>query len=118
MPIHTIQRDPRYFKEPLKFMPERWLDENAEEWIRDKRAFMPFSTGTYKCIGNNLAMMEMRVVVSNLVRRFNVKPAEGEDFRRIEKETMDTFTLCMGALSVVLTRRSPKERKDSVGARA
>jgi cytochrome P450 len=112
MPIHTIQRDERYFKNALQFMPERWLEDNQAEWIKDKRAFMPFSTGTYKCIGNNIAMMEMRAVAANIVRKFDVAPAPEEDFDAIEHKTKDTFTLTMGKLDVVMTRR--KMRKDSV----
>jgi len=110
-PIHAMQRDERYFKDAHKFMPERWLDEHQAEYIRDKRAFMPFSTGTYKCIGNNIAMMEMRVVTANLVRRFDISPAPGEDYSDIENKTKDTFTLTMGKFDVVMTSR--KLRKDS-----
>ncbi len=57
-PIHTIQRDERYFKDAKTFYPERWFDDK-QAGIKDKRVFIPFSYGSYKCIGNNLAMMEM-----------------------------------------------------------
>ena len=105
MPVHTIQRDPRYFKEPLRFYPERWLEENASEWILDRRAFIVFGTGPYKCVGNNLAMIEMRAVLANIVRTFDFVAADDEDFSAIEKETKDTFTLSMGKLDIVLTNR-------------
>jgi cytochrome P450 len=110
-PIHTMQRDDRYFKEATTFMPERWLEEKQAEWILDKRAFMPFSTGAYKCIGNNLAMMEMRAVTANIVRKFDVVAAPGEDFDAIENKTMDTFTLTLGKLDVVMAKRNV--RRDS-----
>lgn len=111
MPIHTIQRDERYFKNAKAFMPERWLEENQAEWIKDKRAFMPFSLGTFKCIGNNLAMTEMRAVTANLVRKFDVVAAPGEDYDAIEHKTKDTFTLTMGKFDVVMTPRMT--RRDS-----
>ena len=57
MPIHCLQRDPRYFARPLQFMPERWTGEQPNAVI-DKRAFMPFGTGVYNCVGQKLAMME------------------------------------------------------------
>ena len=110
-PIHTIQRDERYFKSGSIFYPERWFDENQSEWIKDKRAFIPFSYGSYKCIGNNLAMMEMRTVAANIVHRFDVRAAPGEDFDAIENKTMDTFTLTLGKLEVVLSKRNA--RRDS-----
>jgi cytochrome P450 len=44
VPAYTIQRDPRYFSQPLEFIPERWTDESPE-LCKDKQAFMPFSLG-------------------------------------------------------------------------
>ncbi|KAJ4300727.1 hypothetical protein N0V90_002815 [Kalmusia sp. IMI 367209] len=103
MPVHTMQRDARYFPEPLKFMPERWTDE-APEHIQDKRAFMPFSTGVYNCVGQKLAMMEMRVVVANLMRSFDIEFA-GDMGKAVVKESRDAFTLSVGPLDVKLTPR-------------
>lgn len=107
MPIHTIQRDPRYFHEPLAFLPERWTSEKPEAII-DKRAFMPFSYGSYNCVGQKLAMMQLRSVTANLVRMFKVEFAEGEDGGAIERETRDCFTTNVGKLDVKLT---PLEEK-------
>lgn len=102
MPIHTIQRDPRYFRSPLAFLPERWTAEQADA-VLDKRAFMPFSFGAYNCVGQRLAVMEMRSVVANLVHGFEVRFAEGEDGRAIEQGTRDCFTTNVGTLDVRLT---------------
>ena len=104
MPIHTIQRDARYFPSPLTFMPERWTDE-APEYIVDKRAFLAFSTGTYNCVGQKLAMMEIRSVTANLVRTFDLQFAKGTRGERLESETIDCFTLNTGPLDVQLSVR-------------
>ncbi|CAO2656425.1 Nn.00g052280.m01.CDS01 [Neocucurbitaria sp. VM-36] len=104
MPIHCIQRDPRYFQQPLKFLPERWTDEQPEAVI-DKRAFMPFSTGAYNCVGQKLAMMELRSVTANLIRMFEMSFAEGEDGSTIENKSRDCFTTNFGKLDVKLTLR-------------
>ncbi|KAF2734670.1 cytochrome P450 [Polyplosphaeria fusca] len=104
MPMHTMQRDERYFPSPLSFMPERWTDEKPE-YIQDKRAFMPFSAGIYNCVGQKLSIMEMRVIVANLTRSFDVKFADGETGAACEKETRDCFTLNVGKLDVKLTPR-------------
>lgn len=85
-------------------MPERWTSESPE-YIRDKRAFLPFSTGAYNCVGQKLSIMEMRSVVANLVRRFWIEFAEGEDGGRCVKESRDCFTLNVGKLDVKLTPR-------------
>lgn len=103
MPIHTIQRDERYFVSPLEFMPERWTEE-ASGYIQDKRAFMPFGTGPYNCVGQKLAMMEMRVVVANLLRCFEIEFA-GDMGKVVVNESIDAFVLCVGSLKVKLTPR-------------
>ncbi|KAI8939307.1 hypothetical protein NX059_003097 [Plenodomus lindquistii] len=104
MPIHTIQRDPRYFASPLTFLPERWTSEQPDA-ILDKRAFMPFSYGAYSCVGQKLAMMELRSVVANLVRQFEVQFAEGEDGYAMDMKTQDCFTTNVGKLDVRLRAR-------------
>lgn len=104
MPIHTMQRDERYWREPLAFIPERWTDEKAS-YILDRRAFMPFSIGAYNCVGQKLAMMEMRSVTANVIRSFNMQFAEGETGEACEKKSQDCFTLNVGKLDVKLTPR-------------
>ncbi|KAF2278282.1 cytochrome P450 [Westerdykella ornata] len=117
MPMHTIHRDPRNFSSPLTFAPERWMDDAEKEnfdkkspssgqpYTADKRAFMPFGTGPYNCVGQKLATMEMRTVIANLVRTFEMRFADEEDGSSVLKDTVDCFTLNVGKLDVKLTPR-------------
>lgn len=103
VPVHTVQRDARSFPSPLAFMPERWTDQ-APEYVQDKRAFLPFSQGVYNCVGQKLAMMEMRVVTANLLRSFEMEFA-GDMGEAVVKESRDAFTLSVGKLDVKLKPR-------------
>ncbi|CAL4182434.1 unnamed protein product, partial [Meganyctiphanes norvegica] len=60
---HTIQKgthvyacqalcheDPNYWKEPEKFQPERFIDENGK-FKPQKESFMPFGIGRRQCLG-------------------------------------------------------------------
>lgn len=49
----TVTHDAQYFHEPMKFLPERWLDENSTD-VKD--ASQPFSLGTRGCLGRKLVM--------------------------------------------------------------
>lgn len=89
-------------------MPERWTDE-APSAILDKRAFMPFGTGVYGCAGQKLAMLEMRSVVANLVRTFDIGFGEGTDDKGCEEDSRDCFTLNVGELDVRLGLRDSTE---------
>lgn len=64
-------RDPRYFPEPLRFFPERWL-EGLERSL-PKFAYYPFGGGHRICIGNHFAMMEAILTLVTLVRRVRIR---------------------------------------------
>ena len=49
--------------------------------------------GTYSCVGKQLALMELRLVLASLVMRFDVTFASGEDGRALLEDTKDYFTL-------------------------
>ena len=93
LPILTIQRDPRNFSpEPLQFRPQRWLRPENEERL-NRTAFMPFSFGKTFCPGKVLAYMELRLVIANLVRRFDFVPAEGYDAQKFKDGLVDAFVV-------------------------
>lgn len=58
----------------------------------------------YNCVGQKLAMMELRSVTANLLRAFDISFAEGEDGSAIEK-SRDNFTMSVGKLDVKLKQR-------------
>ena len=51
-------------------------------------------------MGNNLAMMELRSVISTIVSDFEVSFAPGEDGVAVMEEAKDTFTLSPGELQL------------------
>jgi cytochrome P450 len=71
--IFMTQRDPKYWKEPNSFIPQRWMDEKTE---RHPFSFVPFSAGSRNCIGKNFAMQEAIIALSMLMSRFTVEMDE------------------------------------------
>jgi cytochrome P450 len=69
----VTQRDPRYFTNPDQFNPERWGDDF--ERSLPKGAFFPFGAGTRKCLGDQFALLEGRIIILEIARRFRLELA-------------------------------------------
>ncbi|KAN0137390.1 Cytochrome P450 [Lactarius tabidus] len=77
--LHTysIHRDPRNFHTPEAFLPERWLGTVAPAREHNTSAFLAFSYEPTKCVGKNLALMELRMLLCWVLRRFRFSEAPG-----------------------------------------
>ena len=118
MPTYSLQRDPRYFSPlPDSFIPERWLSEeqrlalepkifNSEEtYINDTAAFIPFSAGPANCAGKAFAWMEMRMVVSVIVSRFDLKLDPSYNPQKWFEDIYDYVSMIKGSLPTLLSPR-------------
>jgi cytochrome P450 len=72
----VTHRDPRFWPQPMTFRPERFLDE-AEVEARPKYAYFPFAGGPRVCIGNAFAMMEAKLLLAAIARRFQLATLPG-----------------------------------------
>ena len=43
--------DTRFFPDPMRYFPERWLESSDEQLAAMNRVFLPFATGTRGCLG-------------------------------------------------------------------
>ena len=72
---HAIQRDPAYWPQPDEYIPDRWLAAPDEALYPVKGAWRPFEHGPRACIGLELSMIEMKIVLSLVARSFSVEAA-------------------------------------------
>ncbi|OLN83352.1 Isotrichodermin C-15 hydroxylase 10 [Colletotrichum chlorophyti] len=70
-----IYHNEKYFSQSESFIPERWLGDPRFE-NDDRGALQPFSFGPRNCIGRNLAMSEMRVILARVIWNFDMQIAD------------------------------------------
>ncbi|HET9783286.1 MAG TPA: cytochrome P450 [Candidatus Dormibacteraeota bacterium] len=89
----AIHRDPTYFDEPEKFIPERWQNGLASRLPRF--AYFPFSSGPRRCVGSSFATMEATITIATILPRFHlrslgeVKPAPSLTLRPAGEMSME-----------------------------
>lgn len=112
---YPLHRDPRYFSpEPESFLPERWLEfpcsvspefRRLGPHIHNRSAYIPFSYGPHNCVGKEIACRQLRYVVCLMMRRFEIRFADGFSQRKWIEKACDRLVLSTGSLPVTLTPR-------------
>ncbi|WP_415189869.1 cytochrome P450 [Psychroserpens sp.] len=74
--VYEIHRHPKLWERPNVFMPERFVEGSRPF----SSQYFPFGAGPRKCIGNNFAMFEMIIAVTELVSKFKMQA----DFNEID----------------------------------
>lgn len=75
--LTSVLKDPTIFEEPDVFKPERFLVSDHSE-VFEMDEFIPFSLGPRHCLGESLARMELFMIISGLIQKFQLLPAEAE----------------------------------------
>ncbi|PSN36238.1 Cytochrome P450 6k1 [Blattella germanica] len=72
VPILGLHHDPRYFPDPDNFNPERFSEENKNSI--SPYVYLPFGGGPRNCIAARFAMMEMKVAIAVLLKKYEIQP--------------------------------------------
>jgi cytochrome P450 len=66
----VTHRNPRYWRDPQAFRPERWHEEAA---TLPRFAYFPFGGGNRRCIGESFAWMEGVLLVATIARAWRFR---------------------------------------------
>jgi cytochrome P450 len=72
---YLLQRDARYFADPLRFNPDRWTPEFKA--ALPPFAYFPFGGGTRRCIGESFAWMELMLVAATIAQQWRFTSVPG-----------------------------------------
>ncbi|XP_068655741.1 xanthotoxin 5-hydroxylase CYP82C4-like [Aristolochia californica] len=79
MNLWKIQRDPRLWTEPNKFLPERFLTSNSDIDLRGQHfELIPFGSGRRVCPGMSFALKVVHLTLARLLHSFDVGTPFGE----------------------------------------
>ncbi|KAG6007056.1 hypothetical protein E4U21_006416 [Claviceps maximensis] len=103
---YHLQRDERCFVHPNEFIPERWT--TRPELVKNASVMSPFGTGCYACAGRQLALMEIRQVISTIVHQYNLHLAPSQKEEDYLQSLKDFFTIVLPPLEMVFEKVDEK----------
>ncbi|KAL6897582.1 cytochrome P450 [Trichoderma evansii] len=80
--IYSIHHHNNYYKDPLKFDPERWFrpvnEDGTARADTTRQPYMPFSIGSRSCVGKPLALAQIMLTFARLLWEFDIPRADNE----------------------------------------
>lgn len=110
---YLVHRDPRYWPEPERFNPERWMPEASA--TRPRFAYFPFGGGPRQCIGEPFAWMEGILILATLAQRWRLRLLPGHP---VLVEPLITLRPKYGMRVVVESREEGQSSEASAGETA
>ena len=96
----SLHRHPDFWEDPERFDPDRFSPEVAQK--RHPHAYIPFSGGQRRCVGELFAMETIKMLVAHVFRNFTTKLAPGQDIRLSYKNAI-AHSSC--GLDIIITER-------------
>ncbi|XP_044739731.1 cytochrome P450 4c21-like [Chrysoperla carnea] len=100
-PIFCVHRNEKYWKNPLKFNPNRFSPENIKN--HHPYAFIPFGGGPRNCIGDRYTWIFMKLTLASLLSRYEFH-TDIKDLSEIRYELEITIKI-IGGYQVRVTPR-------------
>jgi cytochrome P450 len=75
--VYGAHHAPRYWQNPETFDTERFT--KANEKLRTPFTYLPFGAGPRGCIGGNYAMLQILMILSDLLRKYDFQLAPGQE---------------------------------------
>jgi len=70
VPSYSIHRDQRIWGDDIEaYRPERWFERDQADI---QKTFNPFSFGPRACVGRNLAVLELQIIMASIMRRYDL----------------------------------------------
>lgn len=78
--LWAAHMDPKYWKNPEKFDPSRFLTQDGTTLLPKPECLIPFSTGKRMCPGEFVATAQIFLCITTLLQEFRVESGDGSSF--------------------------------------
>lgn len=73
IPVYSLHRDEKFYAEPEKFDPTRFLSRNRRQTTADQPPYLPFGDGPRACVGMRMAKMLIKVGVAAILQKCSIE---------------------------------------------
>jgi cytochrome P450 family 3 subfamily A len=77
IPVYAIHHDPEFYENPFIFNPDRFMPENRSKII--PYTYLPFGAGPRNCIGMRFALLEAKLALAKITRKFRFFRTQKKD---------------------------------------
>lgn len=78
--IYLAHQRQATYSQPREFQPERFLNQKYSPY-----EYLPFGGGARGCIGSAFAMYEMKLIIANILTRFNLKLVDSKPVKPVRR---------------------------------
>jgi cytochrome P450 len=90
--IYLLHQREELYPNPKKFKPERFLEKKFTTF-----EYMPFGGGNRRCLGRNLALFEMKLILAKILLKWRLQFLNNQSLKPIRRGTVmmppDSFQL-------------------------
>ncbi len=87
---YLAHRHPGFWRKPDTFDPDRFSAARSEQ--RPRHYYAPFGAGQRMCIGKHFAVLEMKLIISMIIRRYRLEPVKGRPVDPFPRSTLRSRT--------------------------
>ncbi|XP_055681824.1 probable cytochrome P450 6g2 [Lutzomyia longipalpis] len=89
IPLFAIHRDPKFYPNPLEFIPERFSSENRNSI--NQYTYLAFGIGPRNCIGSRFGYLQVKLALITILRNYRIQATERTP-KFIEFDQKSVFT--------------------------
>lgn len=111
IPIFCLQRDEKYYPNPLKFDPSRFIGENKKGKTRIDQPYYPFGEGPRSCIAMHLGKVSAKIGLASVLQKHSVDIDDRHFGKEIDQSPHTFFNESADGIHLKFKVRQQSESK-------